>query len=120
MFFSRASMAAALLGVSQATLNFPVVKPAYDTYGIINAGLKTAMQPVKYTAELLEPGWVPETCFNGVYLDGINGRDIDVYNVTFADCDEPFIVCRHKNTKASPDVIFTVCSGLFLPLLDII
>ena len=40
------------------------------------------MKPTTYKAELLEAGWVPETCFNGPYLEGIEGKDIDVYSVT--------------------------------------
>jgi hypothetical protein len=109
MFFSRASLISAFFGLTLADkLNFTVVQPPYDTWGAINSQLKEVMKPTTYKAELLEPGWVPESCFNGPYLDSIEGKDIDVYSVTFADCPEFFIVCRHKNTPASPELIFTV------------
>lgn len=109
MIFNRASVITTLFSLAQANkLTFPVVQPEYDVWGTMDAQLKAHMPLTNYTTELLAPGWVPESCFNGHYLENIQGRDIDVYNVTFADCAEPFLVCRHKNTKATPKQIFDV------------
>ena len=112
MFFSRHSSVAAfaaLSSIAQAQqLNYPYPQPEYDVWGHMDTQLRNHMTVTNYTAVLMERGWVPESCFNGWYMDTISGSDIDVYTVTFGDCPEPSIVCRHRNTPASPEAIFTV------------
>ncbi|KAI9148481.1 putative conidiation-specific protein (con-13) protein [Paramyrothecium foliicola] len=72
----------------------------------MNNELKAVLPVVAHTAIKWAPGWVPSACFLSLYLEDLERSDFEVYNVTYSDCPEPFVVCRHKDTPASPELIF--------------
>ena len=99
---------AALSTLANGQVPFPAITPEYPLYGEMDRAMDAQLTAGRYRATLLPHGWLPRTCFNGWGLTDFHGADFDVYRVTFPDCEEPTIVCRHRNSPASPQVIFEV------------
>ncbi|KAI9150460.1 putative conidiation-specific protein (con-13) protein [Paramyrothecium foliicola] len=105
--FSVGGILAGLCTLSQAQrdpITFPAINPEYDG-GIMDNNMRALPVPY-YDVEQWAPGYVPRTCFDDTWLEPIHGEDMEVYTVTYGDCEEPTIICRHKNTPASPGSIF--------------
>jgi hypothetical protein len=54
-----------------------------------------------WTTREWAPGWVPNSCWNNGHSDIGDIKDFKVYDITYEDCSEPFVVCIHKNAPVS-------------------
>jgi hypothetical protein len=91
--------------------HIPRISPEYDVWGSMDEAVLGALSvngTVGFTISEWAPGWVPSTCFQHEWLSSLEAKDFVVYNITYDDCSEPFVLCRHKDSPASIGLIFTV------------
>lgn len=83
-------------------------------WGEIDPALRANLKFSNFQVELLEPGWVPSSCFNDYVTPGLKGKDFTVWKVTYEDCEEPTIICYHKDSPANLGQVFFVSTPLSL------
>ena len=57
------------------------------------------------------PGYIPGGCKNSTEKYGYDAADIDVSTVTYDDCEDPWVICRHKDSPVAEDDIFAVSAS---------
>ncbi|KAI9150328.1 Conidiation-specific protein 13 [Paramyrothecium foliicola] len=95
--------------------HIPRISPPYDVWGEMDNALLGALSVngnVGFSVSEWAPGWVPSTCFEHNWLSSLQAKDFVVYNITYDDCSEPFVLCRHKDSPASLGLIFTSISRI--------
>lgn len=56
---------------------------------------------------------MPQACYYwGVERDKFNPREFTMYNVTFSDCSQPFVVCYHNKAQKTISQIATEISRI--------
>ena len=59
-----------------------------------------------------EAGWTFQACKDEAEMRSYNPADFEVFAVTYSDCDEPWIMCRHKEVESpTKDEMIQVCSA---------
>ncbi|KAL4884501.1 hypothetical protein BJY04DRAFT_182616 [Aspergillus karnatakaensis] len=46
-----------------------------------------------------EAGFIPKDCKDLGEGEGLNAADFEVYDVTYDDCSDPWLICRHKDAE---------------------
>ncbi|KAH8892703.1 hypothetical protein GQ53DRAFT_763832 [Thozetella sp. PMI_491] len=65
----------------------------------MDPGLFNSLNPVQSTLHQWEWGWIPLRCHDTAITEGLSPYDIEVYDVTYSDCPNAWVFCRHH---ASP------------------
>ncbi|ORY61401.1 uncharacterized protein BCR38DRAFT_348108, partial [Pseudomassariella vexata] len=63
-------------------------------------------------------GWIPEDCKKRTESYNYLHFEIDVYNVTYTDCDNPWILCRHKKSTTSKDHMINIFGSMPLGMRE--
>ncbi|KAH7106131.1 hypothetical protein BKA62DRAFT_668832 [Auriculariales sp. MPI-PUGE-AT-0066] len=80
-------------------------KPVLFSDGLsphVDATFMANIQPQNITS-LVSRTWgtLPEACLDYAHGAGLKGWDIEVYEVTYSDCDTPWVFCRHHEAQLS-------------------
>ncbi|KAL4962424.1 uncharacterized protein BDV14DRAFT_202759 [Aspergillus stella-maris] len=95
-------LAASFLPGAHAQLNKTIMDPAVP-FDQMDTHLYANLPPTAATWEEWEYGWLPARCHDVAEAEGHSPEDMTVYNVTYSDCDRPWIMCRHKDAPMSLD-----------------
>ncbi|KAH9897148.1 hypothetical protein F4778DRAFT_245748 [Xylariomycetidae sp. FL2044] len=79
----------------------PVISPAFDFYGTLEDGLRANLAPTQSTWDQWGEGWIPDDCKWYAEYYGYAANEFEVFNVKYTDCDEAWIMCRHKQATVS-------------------
>ena len=107
---------AGLAGLAVGQINKPSAQPPFDVWWSMDDANRANIPTVSWTSSHWSSGWIPETCTGARdgWLSQFSPWDFDVLNVTYSDCRDPWVICRHKQSPLSEQDIFTVSSG-FVP-----
>ncbi|KAL8788618.1 MAG: hypothetical protein Q9195_007213 [Heterodermia aff. obscurata] len=75
-----------------AKLTKPPLLPSFDP---LRPGLEAHLPPTLYNYTKWSPGWLPLSCKTLAQHENHTASTIEVYNVHYADCASPWILCRH-------------------------
>ncbi len=70
-----------------------------DQVAVLNKSLKQA----SWQATQWPAGWLPQSCKDSADRYGLNYRDFVVHIVTYDDCDDPTVICRHVDAVNTAD-----------------
>ncbi|KAH8896619.1 hypothetical protein GQ53DRAFT_639409 [Thozetella sp. PMI_491] len=103
---STASVVAAVLAVAapvaaQSGLSKPAIKPSFDLDGTMETQLRNTLPTHSFTVTTWAPGFVPQACKTEATSNSVSAADFAVLNVTYSDCADPWVVCRHKDSPVS-------------------
>ncbi|KAL1639137.1 hypothetical protein SLS58_008224 [Diplodia intermedia] len=81
-----------------------LLRPETDT--VFNGGLGPLDQPLfdnlpltSYTLHQWAPGWIPADCKAMVEGQNLSATDMTVWNVAYADCGDPWVMCQHATAQ---------------------
>ncbi|KAL4900074.1 hypothetical protein BDW74DRAFT_162353 [Aspergillus multicolor] len=97
-----ASLALALLPLSLAQLDKPIMSPAVP-FDQMDANLYNNLNPTPATYSAWDYGYLPARCHDVAESENVSPYDMEVFNVTYEDCDRPWVMCRHKEADLSLD-----------------
>ena len=100
--------AAATTVAAQSGLSKPAIKPSFDLDGSMETQLRNTLPRQPYNFSQWSAGFVPQACKDEATANGVSAADFAVLNVTYSDCDDPWVVCRHKDSPTSVNDILTV------------
>ncbi|OTB07412.1 hypothetical protein M426DRAFT_268686 [Hypoxylon sp. CI-4A] len=84
----------------------PAISPPFDFLGAVEKGLQDHMpQPPQFSITLWDgenADKIPYYCKDSAMGHATNISKIQVFKVAYADCEEPWVMCRHQDAK--PDV----------------
>jgi hypothetical protein len=81
------------------------VDPPFDMDGVINDGICHHLPSQTFTLSLWPAGWIPEDCAEYTKNEGYAAADFEAFNVTYGDCSDAWIMCRHKNSTSDPNMM---------------
>lgn len=90
-----------------ATLDKPAIQPAFDLDGSMETQLRQYLPQKAFGYTQWAAGWVPQDCYDAATDNGFSPADYAVYDVTYTDCSESWVICRHTDSPVSADEIFT-------------
>jgi len=85
--------------------NKTAVDPSFDMFGGMSEVIGSHLPFQKYIVSYWDKGWIPHDCAFHAEAFGYAAADLEAFNLTFPDCDEPWVTCRHKDTKTSISTI---------------
>ncbi|KAL4940480.1 hypothetical protein BDV06DRAFT_224053 [Aspergillus oleicola] len=86
-----------------AQVNKTIMDPAVP-FDHMDTHLYANLPPTPATWEAWEYGWLPARCHDvAESFENQSPYDMEVYNVTYSDCDKPWIMCRHKDAPLTLD-----------------
>jgi hypothetical protein len=118
--FSLLALAACIsASCAQGGPNKTAIDPAFDVFGTISKRIKAQLPHRNYTVTHWEKGWLPHDCAYHAETLGYAPADLEAFNLTYPDCDEPWVACRHKDAKTNISTIGHVRQIVlyFIPLL---
>lgn len=65
----------------------------------VDDGLLANLPPTSSQFTQWGPGWLPQACVDEAGRNKFSPLDIEVYNVSYADCTLPWTFCRHKDSN---------------------
>ncbi|KAI1337151.1 hypothetical protein F5Y15DRAFT_418210 [Xylariaceae sp. FL0016] len=77
----------------------PAIDPAFDMQGKISSGITQHLASTAHNISVWAHGWIPESCKIMGESEGYPASSFDVFQVAYADCDQPWIMCRQKESK---------------------
>ncbi|KAL5339728.1 hypothetical protein BJX70DRAFT_397440 [Aspergillus crustosus] len=119
MLGSKASLVLASLSGALAQLSKPVMSPAVPFYHM-DAILYEILPSTVFSFTQWEWGTLPARCKSVADNRGINAYDINVYEVTYDDCDTPWVFCRHHDAQVSLDQMIDNFGRLPVRLRDMV
>ncbi|KAI4192277.1 MAG: hypothetical protein LQ350_008677 [Teloschistes chrysophthalmus] len=75
--------------------------PLVQNFGYLTQGLLNNLHAPSSSVDAWGPGWIPQHCRDWVKYGGYDEKDITTYNIHYSDCEQPWVVCQHKDTKLS-------------------
>ncbi|KAL5339852.1 hypothetical protein BJX70DRAFT_140399 [Aspergillus crustosus] len=93
---------ACLLTPTLAELEKPIADPAVP-FDHMDTFLYDNLEPTPATYEQWEYGWLPARCHDVAENENQSPYDMEVFNVTYADCDQHWVMCRHKEAQLTLD-----------------
>lgn len=73
----------------------PVINPEISRQQVWE-GLTPYMPAQGAVVSVWDAGWIYESCKSEAEMRGLSPNDIEVFDVLYGDCDEPWVMCRHK------------------------
>ncbi|KAF2638199.1 hypothetical protein P280DRAFT_405066, partial [Massarina eburnea CBS 473.64] len=83
-----------------AKLTKPVLNQNID---YLKDGLNKNLPETKYTKSQWQSGWIPQACKNLASDTKTSPKDFEIWDVTYADCGDPWVFCHHKNSGITID-----------------
>ncbi|KAI5867483.1 hypothetical protein GGS23DRAFT_179519 [Durotheca rogersii] len=77
----------------------PAVSPEFDFDNVVEKGLREHLPLTSSTFKVWDNGMIPQDCKHHVESYGYRATDFEVVEVTYADCEKPWIMCRLKGSK---------------------
>ena len=98
-----------LAALSAAQEFHPVIDPEIGREQIWDA-LMPVMPLTEATVRDWDAGWTFKSCKEEGDMRGLNAADFEVFEVSYSDCDEPWVMCRHKDVESpTKDEMVQVC-----------
>ncbi|KAL4791404.1 hypothetical protein BDV19DRAFT_370550 [Aspergillus venezuelensis] len=112
--------AAALLSASLAlTTAQELEKPALTSnLDYLLDGNANSLPAVTHQASLWPSGSIPQDCKDLGEGEGHSASDFEVYDVTFDDCADPWLFCRHKEVEVDIDTAAETFSKIPVAMRD--
>ncbi|KAK8879711.1 conidiation-specific protein [Apiospora arundinis] len=85
-----------------AALSKPPLRPNFDDFQPI---LASVLPETHYNIAQWASGWIPSDCKGYAKDHNVKAEDFITYQVQYADCSDPWIMCYHKNSEISMDNI---------------
>ncbi|KAH0548026.1 hypothetical protein GP486_008232, partial [Trichoglossum hirsutum] len=85
---------------ASAQLDKPLINPPMP-FDKIDQGLLDHLEPTFSTSDAWGGGWIPKDCKDIVEGNTLKATDVEVFNVHYSDCSEPWIMCHHKDSPVS-------------------
>lgn len=97
----------------------PVIDPEISRQQVWE-GLSAVLGSTESTNDNWEAGWIFESCKTEAEQRGLSASDMEVFNVHYSDCGEPWIMCRHKDvTSPTKEEMIDVCSPLHVLVANV-
>lgn len=77
------------------------IDPSIDFSGAVDEGLLNTLSPTGSFWDHWEDGWIPQDCKSIAEENGVSAGDMEVFNVYYDDCDQAWVMCRHKDARKS-------------------
>ncbi|OTB07413.1 hypothetical protein M426DRAFT_8786 [Hypoxylon sp. CI-4A] len=77
----------------------PAISPPFDYNGAIETGLQEHLPSTPWVLAHLDGGKIPKDCKDRAQASGYNYTDMDIFQVYYEDCGEPWTMCRLKDAK---------------------
>ncbi|RDW72674.1 uncharacterized protein DSM5745_07846 [Aspergillus mulundensis] len=93
----------ALLPLALAQLDKPIMSPAVP-FDQMDTNLYDNLKSTPASYSAWDYGYLPARCHDvAESWENLSPYDMEVYNVTYEDCDRPWVMCRHKEADLSLD-----------------
>lgn len=102
--FSLASLAS----LASAQLDKPIIDPEFPGGGLdsLDEGLNDNLElPGNTTWDPWDAGWIPEDCKTITEGAELNPMDVISFNIHYDDCEDPWVMCRHKDSPIDEQTI---------------
>ncbi|KAF2760472.1 hypothetical protein EJ05DRAFT_285729 [Pseudovirgaria hyperparasitica] len=91
--------------LTKRELDKPVIQPPFYDNKLVPA-LNESLQTTEHTIDLWANNSIPSICKSAIEEQAVDGvlltsGPVEVFSVTYADCDTPWIMCRHPTASAS-------------------
>jgi hypothetical protein len=96
-----AAMSAGLALAQDQPNTKPAISPAFDFAGAVDRGLMQYLEPTWSEWDQWGAGWIPADCKRYADHEGYPLNEFEVFNVHYWDCNEPWIMCRHRDSRKS-------------------
>jgi hypothetical protein len=110
-FSSVLSLAACIAASSAQDVAHPdkaPVTPPFDMQVAVSTHIGQHLQGRKFDISYWDEGWIPGDCAIRSAPEGYSAADFEAFNVTYTDCDEPWVMCRHKRSTTSAQTMAEV------------
>ncbi|KAH7303801.1 hypothetical protein B0I35DRAFT_495969, partial [Stachybotrys elegans] len=77
-------------------LDKPIVDPVTPS---MDVSLLNTLRPVRHLYRLWVDGNLPLRCYDIAIQEGFSPADVDAYDVTYDDCETPWVFCRHRSAE---------------------
>ncbi|KAL2829044.1 hypothetical protein BJY01DRAFT_228166 [Aspergillus pseudoustus] len=94
--------ALSLATLGAATLDKPALTSNLD---YLLDGNTAALPTTAHSIAIWSAGWIPQDCKDLGEGEDLSATDFEVYQITYEDCGDPWLVCRHKE---APNDIFAI------------
>ncbi|KAI3327337.1 hypothetical protein HD806DRAFT_550857 [Xylariaceae sp. AK1471] len=82
--------------------NMTGVIPSWDMKNTISTHIGQHLPGQKsFDINYWDDDWIPSDCASYTKPEGYSAADFEAFNVTYNDCADPWIMCRHKNSTTS-------------------
>ena len=58
------------------------------------------MGTTEATVQDWEAGWTFQACKDEAEMRSYNPADFEVFEVSYSDCEEPWVMCRHREVQS--------------------
>ncbi|CAF9937945.1 MAG: hypothetical protein HETSPECPRED_000720, partial [Heterodermia speciosa] len=80
--------------------------PLLRSFKPLQPGLEAHLPSTPFTYTKWAPGWIPQACQQIAAHENHSASTIETYNVHYADCASPWILCRHVDDPDPIDDFF--------------
>ncbi|KAL8661210.1 MAG: hypothetical protein Q9202_005812 [Teloschistes flavicans] len=80
--------------VSADAINKP---PLAQNFGYLTQGLLDNLHAPANALDQWPPGSLPQACADETSTSGLNPADLTTYSIHYTDCEQPWVVCTHKD-----------------------
>lgn len=77
------------------------IDPSIDFSGTVDSALLDVLSPTESHWDQWDGGWIPQDCKSIAEDNGVSPGDMEVFNVYYTDCDQAWVMCRHKDARKS-------------------
>ncbi|KAK2758796.1 hypothetical protein FQN54_003488 [Arachnomyces sp. PD_36] len=104
---ASAASALSLASLAAAQLDKPIIEPEFPDGGLgsLDQGLEDNLAVPGNTWDLWDAGWIPEDCKTLAEAAEFNPLDIISFNIQYDDCEDPWVMCRHKDSEFDEQAI---------------
>ncbi|KAL4776969.1 hypothetical protein BDW60DRAFT_175171 [Aspergillus nidulans var. acristatus] len=94
--FTFSAASALFLALARAELDKPALTPDLD---YLLEGNANSLPTVNSQIAAWPSGYIPKDCQDLGSGEGYNASEFEVYEVTYDDCADPWLFCRHKDVE---------------------
>ncbi|KAL4822056.1 hypothetical protein BDW67DRAFT_7134 [Aspergillus spinulosporus] len=94
--FTFSAASALFLTLARAELDKPALTPDLD---YLLEGNSNSLPTVNSQIAVWPSGYIPNDCQDLGSGEGYNASEFEVYEVTYDDCADPWLFCRHKDVE---------------------
>mgnify|MGYP000961832720 CR=1 FL=1 len=111
----RSSAAAlSLATMATAALDKPVINPTFPGGGLdsLAPGLMDSLQIKANTWKAWDNGFIAQDCKTLAEGNNVSPMDITTFEIKYDDCDDPWVMCRHKDAPLTEQNIVDMLGRL--------